>query len=113
MTPFSTEKKPSKYRNNHKTIYQGIPFDSQKEKNRYQELQLLERAGLIRRIELQPHYDLIVNGHKLGFLSRGLSLRRGSNRLKGSGRREESGNTDSSVSTEEKVGESLVWSGDC
>ena len=52
---------------NRKTTYMGIPFDSQKEKNRYQELLLLERAGAIRSIELQPRYDLIVNGHKLGF----------------------------------------------
>jgi hypothetical protein len=52
---------------NRKTMHQGIQFDSQKEKNRYQELLLLERAGLIRSIELQPRYDLVVNGHKLGF----------------------------------------------
>ena len=61
-----SEKKPSKYRNR-KTTYKGIQFDSQKEENRYQELELLERAGLIRNIELQPRYDLTVNGHKLGF----------------------------------------------
>lgn len=52
---------------NRKTTYQGIQFDSEKEKNRYQELLLLERAGLIRSLELQPRYDLAVNGHKLGF----------------------------------------------
>ena len=52
---------------NRKTTYQGIQFDSEKEKNRYQELRLLERAGLIRGLELQPRYDLRVNGHKLGF----------------------------------------------
>jgi hypothetical protein len=53
--------------NNRKTEYKGISFDSQKEENRYRELELLELAGLIRSIELQPRYDLIVNGHKLGF----------------------------------------------
>ena len=58
--------KPSKYRN-HKTEYMGIQFDSRKEADRYQELLLLERAGLISNIELQPRYDLRVNGHKLGF----------------------------------------------
>ena len=52
---------------NHKTVHQGVRFDSQKEAKRYQELILMERAGLIRSIELQPRYDLIVNGHKLGF----------------------------------------------
>src|SRR5216110_1206441 len=52
---------------NHKTVHQGVRFDSQKEAKRYQELILMERAGLIGSIELQPRYDLIVNGHKLGF----------------------------------------------
>jgi hypothetical protein len=59
-------KKLSKYRNR-KTLYLGINFDSQKEANRYAELLLLERAGLISNIELQPRYDLVVNGHKIGF----------------------------------------------
>jgi len=52
---------------NRKTMYQGVQFDSQKEADRYRDLLLLERAGLIERLELQPRYDLIVNGHKLGF----------------------------------------------
>lgn len=56
----------SKYRNC-KTEYLGIQFDSLKEMHRYQELLLLERAGLIRDLELQPRYDLVVNGHKVGF----------------------------------------------
>jgi hypothetical protein len=56
----------TKYRN-HKTSFQGIIFASLAEKKRYQELLLLERAGQIRSLELQPRYNLIVNGHKLGF----------------------------------------------
>jgi hypothetical protein len=56
----------TKYRNK-RSEYNGIGFDSRKEADRYQELLLLEKAGLIREIELQPRYDLIVNGHKLGF----------------------------------------------
>jgi hypothetical protein len=60
------KKKPSKYRNR-RTLYQGVRFDSQKEANRYQELLWMEQAKLIRKIELQPRYDLVVNGHKLGF----------------------------------------------
>jgi len=52
---------------NRKTVYQGVRFDSQKEADRYRDLLLLERAGLITRIELQPRYDLVVNGYKLGF----------------------------------------------
>ena len=58
------EKKPSKYRNR-KTTYKGIQFDSQKEENRYRELELLERAGEIRSLELQPRYDFVINGKKL------------------------------------------------
>ena len=56
----------TKYRNR-KTEYLGIQFDSLKEMKRYQDLVLLERAGQIQDLELQPRYDLIVNGHKLGF----------------------------------------------
>ena len=58
--------KASKY-HNRKTTYQGVRFDSQKEAKRYQELQWMQQAGLIQDLELQPRYDLIVNGHKIGF----------------------------------------------
>ena len=27
----------------------------------------MQQAGLIENLELQPRYDLVVNGHKLGF----------------------------------------------
>lgn len=56
----------SKYQNK-KTLHLGIQFDSRKEANRYQELLYMERAGMISNIELQPRYDLIVNGKKCGF----------------------------------------------
>jgi hypothetical protein len=56
----------SKY-HNRKTVSNGIQFDSQKEATRYQELQLLERAGLIRNLELQSRYNLVVNGYNCGF----------------------------------------------
>lgn len=52
---------------NRKTEYQGILFDSQKEATRYQELQWMQRAGIIHCIEIQPRYDLVVNGYKIGF----------------------------------------------
>jgi hypothetical protein len=55
-----------KYRNK-KTVYNGIQFDSRKEADRYQELTLLERAKVICHLERQPRYNLIVNGHKIGF----------------------------------------------
>lgn len=60
------EKKPPKY-HNIKTIYLGIPFASQLEANRYAELLMMERAGLIRNIELQPRYNFVVNGRFVGF----------------------------------------------
>jgi putative resolvase len=66
MRTGTAEEKPSKYRNR-KTEYLGIQFDSRKEADRYQELLLLERAGLIQDLSLQPRYDLSVNGHKLGY----------------------------------------------
>lgn len=53
--------KPSKYRNRKVTI-DGIVFHSVREGNRYGVLKLLERAGRIRALKLQPSYDLIVNG---------------------------------------------------
>jgi hypothetical protein len=58
--------KPAKYRNK-KTWFMGILFDSKNESLRYQELLLLEQAGTIRAIEVQPRYDLIVNDQKLGY----------------------------------------------
>ena len=45
--------RPNKY-NNHKTIVDGIKFDSIREAERYQELKLLETAGEISHLELQP-----------------------------------------------------------
>ncbi len=56
----------NKYRNI-RTEYQGITFDSKKEARRYAELLLLLRANEIHSLELQPRYDLIINGVKCGF----------------------------------------------
>ena len=47
----------NKYHNK-KVIYNGITFDSIKEKNRYIELKLLERAGLIKDLKLQYEFEL-------------------------------------------------------
>lgn len=41
-----------------KTVVDGIEFDSRKEARRYQELKLLERAGVIKDIRLQPSFIL-------------------------------------------------------
>lgn len=48
----------SKY-HNRKTEHDGILFDSKKEAERYVELKILLKAGLIRNLELQKSYELI------------------------------------------------------
>jgi len=50
-------KKRNKY-NNKKIIIDNIKFDSIKEGNRYKELKLLEKAGMIVDLETQPKYLL-------------------------------------------------------
>lgn len=44
---------------NKKVKVDGHTFDSQKEARRYKELKLLERAGKIKDLELQPMFELI------------------------------------------------------
>ncbi len=48
-----------------KTVIDGITFASKKEAGRYSELRLLDRAGQIKALELQPKFPLIVNGTKV------------------------------------------------
>lgn len=48
----------AKYRNK-KTVQDGITFDSKKEARRYAELKMLERAGEIDTLTLQPKFTLI------------------------------------------------------
>lgn len=54
-----------KYHNT-KTIVDGIKFDSKLEAKRYGQLKLMERAGVIRDLELQPEYELIPSFRKSG-----------------------------------------------
>lgn len=67
-SPVSTApaRAPSKFRAI-PTYVDGIRFASKKEAARYNELKLLERAGEISRLELQPRFDITVNGVKCGF----------------------------------------------
>lgn len=51
---------------NRKVIIDGIKFDSIAEGNRYKELKLLERAGKISNLELQPKFILQENFKKNG-----------------------------------------------
>ena len=50
-----------------KVTIDGIIFDSKAEAKRYKVLKILERAGEIQNLELQPRYDLIINEIKVGF----------------------------------------------
>lgn len=58
-----TQKK-NKYKND-KVEYSGIKFDSKKQARRYQDLKLLERAGEIKELEIEPSFPIEVNGVKV------------------------------------------------
>ena len=51
---------------NKKTVADGIKFDSKIEAERYAQLKMMERAGVIRDLELQPEYELIPSFRKNG-----------------------------------------------
>ena len=59
-------KKPHKY-HAQKTVVNGIPFPSKAEAQRYSELLLLEKAGEIRALGLQPKIPLTVNNRIVCF----------------------------------------------
>lgn len=54
-----------KYHNT-KTVADGIKFDSKLEAERYAQLKILERAGVIRELELQPSFELLPSFKKNG-----------------------------------------------
>jgi hypothetical protein len=49
-----------------KTEVDGITFDSRLEARRYVQLKALERAGEIHNLTLQPRYEFVVNGVRVG-----------------------------------------------
>ena len=49
-----------------RTEVDGITFASKAEARRYSQLRLLEQAGEIAYLELQPAYPLVVNGLSVG-----------------------------------------------
>ena len=51
---------------NKKTFIDGIKFDSKLEAERYAQLKMMERAGVIRDLELQPSFELIPSFRKNG-----------------------------------------------
>ena len=58
---------------NRKTVVDGIKFDSKLEAKRYSELKLLEKAGAIKGLELQPKFRLIPTFRKNGKTYRGIT----------------------------------------
>lgn len=48
------------------TVIDNVRFASKREAKRYQDLKLLERAGEISSLFLQPKFELWVSGHKIG-----------------------------------------------
>lgn len=58
------KKTTSKY-GNKKTVVDGITFDSKKEAARYQELKLMQKAGLIAGLGMHPSFDLWVNNQRV------------------------------------------------
>lgn len=57
--------KINKYHNT-KVIYKGIKFDSKKERARFITLKQLEKAGIIKELELQPKFLLLDTIHYKG-----------------------------------------------
>ena len=55
----------NKYHNT-KVIHNGIKFDSKKERDRYITLKQLEKAGIIKELELQPKFLLLDTIHYKG-----------------------------------------------
>lgn len=53
--------KKSKY-GNKRVIVEGLKFDSKREADRYAELKLMEAAGEIHKLRIQPHLPCDVNG---------------------------------------------------
>src|SRR6185369_7689355 len=61
MIPVRLPSKQRKYRNV-PSVIDGIRFASKREAHRYCELKMLEKAGEISALRLQPRYPLTVNG---------------------------------------------------
>lgn len=57
-------KRPHKY-GAVRTEVDGISFASKAEARRYAQLKLLQKAGKIDRLELQPRYPISVGGHAI------------------------------------------------
>lgn len=56
-----------------KAVVDGITFDSKKEAQRYSELKILEKAGEISHLRLQPKFELQPSFRKNGVLIRAIT----------------------------------------
>ena len=65
-------KKKNKY-NNKKVIVDGIKFDSKMEAKYYNVLKLLQAAGKVTKIELQPKFELLPTFTKNGVTHRAIT----------------------------------------
>lgn len=74
------EPKPSKYKAKAEYV-DNIRFASKREAVRYQFLKVLEREGVIRNVECQPEFRLIVNGKDIGRFRADFAYFRGEERI--------------------------------
>ena len=58
------ERTKSKY-HNIKVELNGFRFDSKKEAQRYRELLIMEKAGLIANLTIHPEFKIEINGEKI------------------------------------------------
>lgn len=59
-----------RYGNVSKPTVDGITFDSKHEMQRYLDLKLMEKAGVIRDLELQPRFPITIGGVEVRILSK-------------------------------------------
>ena len=68
-------KKKSRYGNVQKPVCDGIKFDSQAELDRYNDLKLMERGGVIRDLKVHPRYPITIKGVEVRVKSKRYSKR--------------------------------------
>lgn len=65
---------PSRYGNVEKPLCDGRKFDSKKELERYLELKLMLKVGLIKDLELQPRIDIVIGGVQVRYFPSGRKM---------------------------------------
>lgn len=68
------ELKAGRYGNVTKPTVDNIKFDSGREMQRYLDLKLMQKAGVIRDLELQPRFPIVIGGVKVMALSKRFHL---------------------------------------